>query len=198
MIYTEQDFQMELRKNIDKLYKKAKDNGLFPGKVEEELQKEKDREQRIAQTTDRYMATFKEVPEMWERISYFTDKGISISINPNVKNNGYTANTITLSVSSEDPDQLDMDEVESMVTVIDKLKSADEFYSRMMETYSNNPLKDSDYLNLLMRYIIVKHINRPYHGYVEDTTVAELLTAMMLYTVDSIPTPTESEAETNV
>lgn len=195
MIYTEQDFQMELKKNIDKLYKKAKDNGLFPGKVEEELQKEKDREQRIVQTTDRYMATFKEIPEMWERISYFTDKGISIIINPNVKNNGYTADTITLSVSSEDPDQLDIDEVESMVTVIDKLKSADNFYSNMMESYNSHPLKGSDYLDLLMRYIIVKYINRPYHGYVEDTKVAEMLTAMMIHTLDSVTKKEEIESQ---
>lgn len=195
MSYTEKDFQMELKKNIDKLYKKAKDNGLFPGKVEEELQKEKDREQAIAQTTDRYMATFKEVPEMWERISYFTDKDISIIINPNAKNHGYTSNTITLAVSSEDPDQLDIEEVDGMITVIDKLKSADNFYSNMMESYNNHPLKGNDYLDLLTRYIIVKYINRPYHGYVEDTSVAEMLTAMMLHTLDSATKEKEPETQ---
>lgn len=195
MNYTQEDLQRELREAVEKVWEKGKQHGLYPDKTEEKKLKEYEDAQKIERATQRYMEAFKEVPEMWERMSYFIDKGISIIINPNVKNNGYTHNTITLSVSSEDPDQLDLNEVESMVTVIDKLKSADNFYSNMMESYNSHPLKGNDYLDLLMRYIIVKYINRPYHGYVEDTSVAEMLTAMMIHTLESVTNKEEIETQ---
>lgn len=182
--YTEKDFQKELRETTDALYQKAKSFGLFPDKTEEEKQKEYEDAQRVERATKKYMEAFKEIPEMNERMSYFADNGITFIVNPNAENHFFTENSISLAVSNEDPDLLEMNEVDTIVTVIDKLISADKFYLEMIDSYNNHPLKECEYLDLLSRYAIIKYLNKPHHGYVEEKAVAELMTAMMLHTIE--------------
>lgn len=182
--YTEKDFQKELRETTDALYQKAKSFGLFPDKTEEEKQKEYEDAQRVERATKKYMEAFKEIPEMNERMSYFADNGITFIVNPNAENHFFTENSISLAVSNEDPDLLEMNEVNTIVTVIDKLISADKFYLEMIDSYNNHPLKGCEYLDLLSRYAIIKYLNKPHHGYVEEKAVAELMTAMMLHTIE--------------
>lgn len=177
--FTKEDYTKELNAFCEQLNAKAIKHGVFKSKAEEEQEKQ-EKSDRLEKTTETYISFLNNLDKGQELIEQLKANGYDLKFSTEMESH-FTDDAIIVKVSSENPEDLSQDEINSIAQMLNKFTSYHILYNNIKEMWSGHCLADSTYFEELFQYVAVKEYCRNLNSFLTLEEVRKLMLMSGIY-----------------